>query len=450
MARKKLSLIDHAWLRMDHPENLMIITGLMAFDAPPDIELLKEKIETHMLRFRRFKQRVVVPRLPFMRPSWEDDPGFTIENHLERVVLPEPADQAALEDLISLLMSEELDPRRPLWRFYIVEKYGEGSALIGRLHHSIADGISLMQVLLSLTDVNPEGDSPDEAGGEDKPTMVPVKTSNASALANTQVQLHDLWDEGRKLLGDREHARIRARQGLKFAAAVGKLALRWPDPQSRFKGPLSFDKRAAWSQPVSLAEVKETGKYFQATVNDVLLSAVAGALGRYLAEYGDSVARGTLRGVIPVNLRPLELDEDLGNKFGLVFLTLPVGKHDPVERLYKLKANMDGLKSSVEPAATFVILGVLGAIPGRLEALATAFFDTKGSAVMTNVPGPQTQLYLAGAPINTLMAWVPQSGRISLGVSIISYNGSVWLGVATDAGLVPDPEFHRRVFPGGV
>ena len=232
----------------------------------------------------------------------------------------------------------------------------------------------------------------------------------------------------------------RFRQGIDFTKAVGKIALRWPDPATLFKGPLGTEKRAAWSDPLDLREVKSVGEAFDSTINDILVTCVAGALGRYSKFRGKSAEDLNIRSLIPINLRPVELDERLGNKFGLLFLSLPLGIKDPVERLRKIKQNMDGLKSSSEAIATFGIINLIGAVPTRIEEMAIDFFDTKGTTVMTNVPGPRSQLYLAGAPINTIMAWVPQSGRISLGVSIISYNGKVWLGIATDQGLIPDPE----------
>ena len=133
MVRKKISFPDHAWLRMDDPKNMMVITGLMAFDTPLDYERLKATLEQSFLVFRRFRQRLVPPMLPFTRPSWEDDPSFDIESHLQRVELSAPGDQQALQDLISALMSVELDYSRPLWQFYIVEKYGKGSAIMMRV-----------------------------------------------------------------------------------------------------------------------------------------------------------------------------------------------------------------------------------------------------------------------------------------------------------------------------
>ncbi|MFC1879154.1 WS/DGAT domain-containing protein, partial [Chloroflexota bacterium] len=295
------------------------------------------------------------------------------------------------------------------------------------------DGIALMQVLLSMTDTNPKpsyAEQPQDAAQNGlKPPGRPNKTLKSAALNSGSWNTNNLWAEGKKILFNPSYARYRTGQAIDLAASVGRLALRWPDPLSVFKGSLGIEKRAAWSEPLELKDVKYIGKAFNSTVNDVLLTAVAGALGQYTDLRGEAAQDMSIRGVIPVNLRPLELDEELGNKFGLVFLSLR-----------RVKRNMDELKSSSEAVATFGVINLIGAVPLWMENLLVNFFDTKGTTVMTNVPGPQVKLYLAGAPINTVMAWVPQSGRLSLGISIISYNGKVWLGVATDKGLVPDPE----------
>jgi WS/DGAT/MGAT family acyltransferase len=440
MRRKKLSFTDHAWLRMDSPDNLMVITGLMTFDAPLKYEALKNTIEGSMLPIRRFRQRLVPPKPPFIRPSWEDDPNFNIESHLERVKIPEPTDQKALQEFISQLLSTGLDYDRPLWHCYLVENYGSGSAFIARIHHCIADGIALMQVLLSLTEPNPDSSDSDLPKGPTHFPSSPNQTSKSAFLGSEKWTVRNLWKEGGKILLHPAYARHRVRQVIDLVTTVGKLALRWPDPPTVFKGPLGIEKRAAWSEPIVLEDVKFIRKAFHCTVNDVLLTAVAGALGRYVNSREDPTRDISIRGFIPVNLRPLELDEDLGNKFGLVFLSMPIGIDDPIERLHRIKQNMDALKSSSEPVATFGVINLFGAVPTQLEEVLVDFFDTKGTTVITNVPGPQEQLYLAGAPINTIMAWVPQTGRIALGISIISYNSRVWLGVATDKGLVPDPE----------
>ena len=256
----------------------------------------------------------------------------------------------------------------------------------------------------------------------------------------------DFWVEGIWLLLHPSHALDHAHQGIDFASAVGKLALRQPDPETLFKGPLGNAKRATWSEPLDLQSVKAISTSFNCTINDILVTLVAGALGRYIADRGVSAEDLNIRSFIPINLRPVKLDEGLGNKFGLLFLSLPLGITDPVDRLYQIKQNMDELKSSAEAIATFGIINLIGAAPTWVEGIAVDFFDTKGTTIMTNVPGPRQQLYLAGVPITSLMGWVPQSGRISLGVSIISYNGSVWLGIATDQGLIPDPETIISMF----
>ena len=442
MARKKISLPDYAWFRLNEPNNLMVITGLMTFDAPLDYEGLKAALEPAILRFKRFRQRLVQPSLSFRRPYWEEDPTFTIDSHLTRVELPSPADQKTLQDLISSLMSTALDPTRPLWQFYLVENYGKGSAFIARLHHTLGDGIALMLVLLSLTTIDPlvSGQLQDYAQGGIPSPGESIKTGKSAVLSAFNLSTQKFWDEGKMIVFNPSVIRHRTRQIIDLAATTGRVVLRAPDPMTVFKGPLGIEKRAAWSEPIDLKDVKYIGKEFHSTVNDVLLTAVAGALGQYIDSRGSAAQDLSIRGFIPVNLRPIELDEELGNKFGLVFLSLPVGIDDPIERLRRVRQNMGELKTSYEPIATFGIINLLGALPTRVEDIAANILDTKATTVMTNVPGVQTQLYLAGAPMNTLMAWVPQAGRIALGVSILSYNNKVWLGIATDKGLVPDPE----------
>jgi WS/DGAT/MGAT family acyltransferase len=429
---------------MDDPNNLMIITGIMIFAAPLDVERFKATINKSLLRFKRFGQRVVPSRVPPTRLFWEDDPEFDIDNHIQRVILPSPGDQGVFQELISELMSHELEYSRPLWQFYVLEQFGQGSALICRLHHAIADGISLMHVLLSLADEDPDAPWPtyqpgDIAHFEKTASKTGVRHKRLS-LENTARFAQSVREAGSRIRSNPSTARQYVRLGASTAVSAARIVLRWPDPETVYKGPIGYKKQAAWSDPLPLDEVKNIGKAYGGTVNDVLLSMVTGALRRYIQYRGEKIDRGDIRGFIPVNLRPVKLDDELGNQFGLLFLKLPLSTADPVQRLHKLKFHMDNLKSSTEALAAFGILNLFGVLPNWLQEVGVSIFDTKGSAVMTNVPGPQKQLYLAGAPIDMVMAWVPQSGRVSTGISIISYNGKVWLGVATDQGLVPDPE----------
>ena len=229
-----------------------------------------------------------------------------------------------------------------------------------------------------------------------------------------------------------------------MASAV-QIVLRRPDPPSLLKGPLGKRKKVLWSEPFSLPEIRKVARVKHATTNDVLMTVATGAIRRYLELRGERRKRN-LRAFVLVNLRTRAIDEELGNKFGLVFLTLPVALEQPLERLGVVKQGMDRLKASAEYAATYFILNVLGLVPEWIDHLAIKIFDRKGTVVATNVPGPRRTLYLAGAPILSIMAAVPQSGRIGVGLSFISYNDQVVFGLNVDAGLVPDPEVFLQLF----
>ncbi len=446
MARINLSHVDLAWLRMDDPHNLMVITGCITLDAPLTLARLKSVIAGSLLKYDRFRQRVVVPDSPLRQPYWEDDPEFNLDAHLESVRLAPEAGHAELEDFVGQMMSQPLDYSRPLWKFFLVEHYGQGSAVVARLHHAIADGIALMHVLLSMASTDPQAPLPKPWKAK-KVRSLPLPEGHAGEGTRFD-RMTDLAadlvgkvsDESFKLITDPRYARRQARLGVSAAVALGKLVLRWPDPHTVFKGDPGRRKRASWSQPLPLDKVKVIGHTLDATVNDLLLSAVAGALRRYIRRRGGSVNDLNIRGVIPVNLRPLDLAGQLGNQFGLVFLSLPLGIADPLERVRELKRRMDGLKSTPEAAVAFGVLKIFGAVPEMIQDIGVQIFDTKGTAVMTNVPGPKEQLYLGGAPVSSVMAWVPQSGRVSLGVSIISYHGQVFVGIASDEEIVPDPQ----------
>jgi WS/DGAT/MGAT family acyltransferase len=222
--------------------------------------------------------------------------------------------------------------------------------------------------------------------------------------------------------------------------ALGKLLLMESDPATSLKGPLVVEKHAAWSRPVPLADVKRISKASGATVNDVLVSAVAGGLRRYLLSRRLSLPRElSVRAVVPVNLRPPEKAWQLGNQFGLVFLALPLGIEQPLERLFEVRSRMNGIKRSPEAYLTFQILRAIGTAPRQIFELVVDLFQKKATAVMTNVIGPREPLRFAGTQLRQAMFWVPCAGRLGLGISVLSYAGNVSLGVATDAKVIPDP-----------
>jgi WS/DGAT/MGAT family acyltransferase len=225
----------------------------------------------------------------------------------------------------------------------------------------------------------------------------------------------------------------------RFASALGRLVVLPPDPHSALDGRLGVRKAAAWCEPFDFAELRAAARACGATLNDVLGAAAAGAIGRYLAARG-RVADGLgVRAVVPVNLRPRGDTSLLGNCFGLVFLRLPVGLTDPGRRLARVHAEMMRLKRSAEAGVTYSLLRVFGPAGRAAVKFAVWFLGMKATLVFTDVPGPRETVTLCGVPLTGLLAWVPESGHLSLGVSAVSYAGRVHVGVVADQGLVGDP-----------
>ena len=434
MARKPLSSADTVWLRMEDPANLMMVTGILMFSRRVDFARLRAVIEERLLTYRRFRQHVVEAPFGVGLPQWVSTRGFDLDAHLHKVAVPEPGDKAALEAFVSDLASTPLDFSKPLWQLHLVD-YGPGSVLVARLHHCIADGMALVAVLLSLADT--EANPPPRATGE----MAPEERLGGlgdlfragTAVAQAGLELAQQPGRALDLLG----------RGAVAAGTLAEIALMPSDPKTSLKGELGFRKRVAWSEPIDLAGVKAVGTREGATINDVLVSATAGALRRYLRARGDQVSGLEIRAAVPVNLRPPDQAHRLGNQFGLALAPLPVGIAGARRRLLETKRRMDEIKSSMQPVVAFGLLSALGLAPSRVQSMALDFFGAKSTLVLTNVPGPRHRLYLAGRRLERVMFWVPQSGRLGLGVSILSYAGEVMVGVASDVGLIPDP--HRIV-----
>lgn len=442
MRPTRMSNVDAAWLGMDEPENLMMITAVLWFAEPVDWDQLHDVVGVRLLqRYPKFSQRAVPSTTPFEQPVWEDDPAFDLADHVERVTLATPGDGAQLAALASRLMSRPLDMRHSPWKIQLVDGYGDGAAVIARLHHCIADGIALGSVLLSLTDDSP--DEPADDGAE--PASRNRRSARRPGLVNrvvtgvTEVFTVVGLAVTRLLLTPRQ-AIAAVRYGVAVVSTTLRILAFSRDPRTRFRGRLGVRKGAAWTRPHSLRAVKDIAAALGVTVNDVLLAATAGALRSYLLAYGDRAH--DLRVFVPVNLRPLDqpVSADLGNRFGLVFLRLPVAEPDPVARVRAVHERMRPVKASYEAAATFAILSILGALPAWAHMLAVRILGSKSTAIVTNVPGPRQQVFLAGSPLDGVVFWVPQAGSVSLGVSIFSYSDTVTVGVAADSGLVADPQ----------
>lgn len=438
-ARQPLTSVDRTWWRMDDATNLMIINGVLALERPASLDDVRRVLAERVQPIRRFRQRL--SRDAEGELTWEDDPEFDLDAHVVEETLPGEGGDRELSELVSHWMSVPLDDRRPLWRFHVVGNYLGGTALFGRIHHCIGDGMALLLVLLSLTDTSPD----DQEAGEDPKShpFTAVFHHPEADFEEVRSRAEEIMPDGIRLMLGPADALKKASPfltGLAALPTLGLLTFRPPDPKTAYKGKLGLAKRAAWSETIAVEDVKAVGRALGCTVNDVLLTAMAGGLRRYLAAHGGAAPGLNFRAAMPVNLRPLARMADLGNQFGLVFLSIPVGIEDPVSRLAELKRRSSKLKRSLEPLVVLWILKAMGSLPSWVHHLVVKLFAAKTTAVMTNVPGPRKPLYLAGRKIRDIFFWVPQSGRVGLGISIFSYAGQVRLGVGTDAGLVPDPQ----------
>jgi len=436
-----LRSVDYAWLRMDEPANLMIINGALVFDEPLDAGRVREVIGQRLGSIPRFHQRVVRTAGAGW-PVWQQVDDFDLDRHVVVETLGGDGGDAELSDLIGRRMGEPLDPLHPPWVFYVVQGYRGGSVLFGRLHHCLGDGIALMLVLLSLADLVPEGGGLDLDHADSNPFRALFAKAQEDLRAVREAT-ERVMPEGMKLLLHPAQALRDTGKwmtGLGVTDALGRLVLRGRDPRSVFKGRLGIEKRCAWSRSLPLEDVREVALAAGGSVTDVLSASATGGLRRYMLGHGELAANLSFRAAVPVNLRPLGEMSQLGNRFGLVFLSLPVGIVDPLERMGELRRRMRLLKRSAEPLVTYSILRALGRSPMMVQRAVVRLLATKTTAVLTSVPGPQQTLYLAGKPIRDIFFWVPQAGRVGLGLSICSYAGQVRLGLATDTGLVPDPE----------
>jgi diacylglycerol O-acyltransferase / wax synthase len=442
MTREQMSSADAAWLHMDRPTNLMVVNAVLWFDDPLDWPRVWEKLRQRLVaEFPRFRQRVVESSLPLDGPWWEDDPGFDLDAHVHQRLLPAPGDQGALQQVVAETMAMPLDRARPLWEVHLIDGYGRGCAMLFRVSHCIADGIALARVMLSLTDDGAEaGIALPQAAHSRSGPLGRLGRSVARTLTVPGGVAETVWRDLLEVTTHPSEATDRAAAGGRDVKALAKLLLTGHDADTVLKGEPGVARRVAWSSPLRLDEVKAVGRAFDATVNDVLLAAVTGALRSYL-ELRESLV-DELRAIVPFNLRPLDepLPRELGNRFGLVLLPLPVGISGRRERLAEVKRRMDVIKRSPEGAFSFGVLSAIGLIPAQLQNVVVGQFAARGTAVMTNVAGPQEPMHFAGAPVRGAVVWAPCASGVGISVSIFSYAGEVRLGLAVDADLVPEPQ----------
>ena len=307
-----LSRADAAWLHLDDRTNHFVVTTLLVLSRPLDIRRLRAAVAARLADQPRFSQRIAEPWLPGLTPRWRPDPDFDLDSHVHRAALAAPGGPVELAELIGDLAGRPIDLQRPLWECHLVESYQGGAALISRIHHAVGDGAALLEMLLRLTDVR--------AGRRLQPAVAarpPGKRTGAVPAA---------LDLAGKALADPAGAVAGA---VRFAGTVAGITLGPSDPRSPLKAPLGVRKGVAWSRPYRLTEIARFARRELVTVNDVLTSAIAGAVGRHL---GEQIPDAPIHAMVPVNLRG-EGPAAPGNQFSLVMVELPVDAPDARARL---------------------------------------------------------------------------------------------------------------------
>lgn len=404
MARpgERMSAVDAAWLRMDQPTNAMVITTLLTFDEAPAFSDLEAVVRERLLPLPRFRQKVVEARLG--APRWVDDPGFDLARHLVRRPLHGPDEDRELDEVVAELGSAPLDHDHPLWQVHVVER-SRGGAVVVRVHHCVGDGVALIRLLLGISDQE-RAMQPQEVG------LAPETPRGAVASA-------------RALVG----------QGI----ALGRMLALPADPPSALRGELGSRKRLVSSRPIPLDEIRAIRARHHVSVNDVLVTALTGAVRRYLEDHGGLPGRD-VRAMVPVYLRGHASDGELGNHFGLVYLDLPVHEPDAPGRLRVARARMDAIKRAPDAVVALEVLGALGLARHELEELGIDLFTRKASVMFTNVAGPPGVVHLAGRSLTSIVVWAPVSGHLGLGFSALSYAGAIRVGVRADARCIADPD----------
>ncbi len=424
---------DSAWLRMESPTNPMTITGVMGFGTDFTLDNLREFVGKRLAPFDRFRMRI--DGMDSARPRWVPDEAFDLDHHVHEVACAEPASKTDLEEIVSRLMSEPLSFEHSPWTFHLVRNVSDaagvaGSAIIGRIHHVIGDGIALMHVLIHAVDEYFDPENP--TGRGPRPARPPAATRVARTLKGAGAETLDL-------LTHPSHLGDRLKSVGSGVGSLGHLLAMRPDSDTVFKGDASPGKRAAWTEAIELDTVKAIGDAMNAKINDVVMSVAGGAVRRFLQSRGQGVDGVSVRVAVPVNVRSMDRAHELGNSFALAFVELPVSEPTARERLVTVKARMDAVKQSAEPAVVFGILQSIGRAPMWAHRMVVKMFSEKASGVLTNVPGPSEPLHIVGVPVTTLMFWVPQAGDIGLGISIISLDGTMRVGVTTDESYIAQP-----------
>ena len=374
------------------------------------------------------------------RPFWIDDPQFNLDYHVRHTALPSPGSIEQLRGLAGRIFSQRLDRSKPLWEVWLVQGLEDGRfALISKTHHSLVDGISGVDISTVLFDLSPvPGDEPQQENGwtpESEPSQAQLVAEGVKGLLKTPADLAG------RAAGALQHPGRTVENVREAAEGIGEVL--WaglnPAPDLPINTPIGPHRRLRWIKR-PLDELKGIKNVLGGTVNDVVLTVVAGGLGRWLETKG--VRREGLepRALVPVSIRAEDERGALGNRIAAMRAPLPVYVRDPIERLRIVREAMGGLKESKQALGAEVIAGLERFAPPTLLAQASRVnFSTRlFNLIVTNVPGPQFPLYLLGREMQELVpvAFLPENQ--ALAVAVMSYNGNMEFGLLGDYDAMAD------------
>jgi WS/DGAT/MGAT family acyltransferase len=437
----RLTGLDSSFLHLEQNGAHMHVAACMTFqgDSPTHDELVNA-IEARLHLVPRYRQRLAFVPLQQGRPVWVDDPHFNIRYHVRHTALPAPGGDEELRRLAGRLFSQRLDRNKPLWELWLIEGYGSDHfAVISKTHHALVDGISGVDLVTVLFDSAPE---PVPVSGPDTPWVPRPMPTGAQLLAEALRERATVPAEiargVRAALRAPRHIAGGARDAL---VGVGALAFAGMNaaPQSPLNQPIGPHRRFAWVQ-AELDDFRATKTALGGTVNDVVLTAVAGALGRYLRRHGFPTRELTLKAMVPVSVRSQGARGALGNQVAAMMAPLPVGITDPQERFAVVHEAMADIKSSGQAVGAQALTELTGFAPPTIMDQASRLISRQRffNLVVTNVPGPQHPLYLLGRRLESLYPMVPLAHNQGLGIALMSYAGSLDFGLNGDFEVMAD------------
>jgi diacylglycerol O-acyltransferase / wax synthase len=427
-----MSPTDASFLHIEGPNTPMHIGGVSIFEGPaPPFARLEEMVLGKLGAVPRYRQKVRFVPLGLGRPVWVDDPHFNLGYHLRHSALPAPGTEEVLRRTAARIFAQHLDRRKPLWEIWMVEGVSENRwALLYKVHHCMVDGVSATDLMTVMFD-----DSPPQAPGE-RWQPAPEPTSAELVLNTLTRQTFNPSEQLRAVRAAVSQPRRSLAQAQALVRGVASAAgLLRPLGASSLTG--SIGPHRTWSTArVDLSDVKAIRSALGGTVNDIVLTIVAGGLRELLRGRGEDIEGRDVPVLVPVSVRRPGERGVYNNQVSAMLPTLPVGTEDPVERLQSMRAQMDGLKESGQAVAGEVLTSLSGFAPplllalgGRLAARSPNLGVQTG---VTNVPGPQQPLQTLGRRMLESFPFVPLIGNVRISIAIFSYNGGVYFGVTGD------------------